>query len=123
MKQNTTHAFLWLAILSAGCSTTDVPKTVQASEPRPVDNQSRPFAYGKAHIEVGQSKERVVEEIKRGVFEWHHLTLRISSPTDFEANEWILGYGAGGGAAPGSGTLILIFKENILVSLSHFPHK
>ena len=81
------------------------------------------FLYGDGKIEVGQSKSRVVEEIQKSVRKWHDMTLTVSAPKDTKENRWVLSYGAGGGAAPGSGTLILDFKNDLLVSLNHRPAK
>jgi hypothetical protein len=126
IMRNTAHAFVLCAILLAGCSSKTVPSvnhTPVKQRPLAVSNQPTSFLYGDGRIEVGQSKSWVVEEIRKSVRKWHDKTLTVSTPKNTKENRWVLSYGSGGGAAPGSGTLILVFKNNLLVSLKHHPHR
>ncbi len=125
MKEDSILVFLLWAILLAGCSENTMSRAGNVSRQQPTTNPYKwtLFVYGNARIEIGQSKERIAGEVKKSVHEWNNLTIKISDPPDVDANEWVLGYGAGGGRAPGSGTLKLVFKDNLLVSLFHYPDK
>jgi hypothetical protein len=124
--RNTVHAFILCVILVAGCSDKAGPRVNHApvkQRPPAVSKQPASFLYGNGRLEVGQSKSRVVEEIRKSVRKWHGKTLSVSDPKDTKENRWVLSYGSGGGAAPGSGTLILDFKNDLLVSLRDRPSK
>ena len=104
------------------------PSLPESSTVKPEDHiigtQLDTFTYGKARIELGQTKDDVLAEIEKSEhasLSGDHRTVRLSQPETVESDRWSLSYGYGGGAAPGTRILDLLFKNGNLTLMATYP--